>query len=257
MSPQISALRGAVAELTRAIAILEKQTQQIISESEPAISLISELIAGHLPASNVVPQSGINAYLFYDNLTTADAAQLRESENGAADSFDYYYIPQLHREIKNLSEEIAILEAQMENRLAPLEAIDRHSIEEDLALQAQAIAQLQEQTNQLLELYETKTQAPTGIFSKIEQLETGLNWLSRQISDLQNQGLLTGDSQQRSAVRNLPPNSSWKCLHTWKGHLEAIFSLDFIQDGMFLATGSADHTVKGKFPQNCSQKISP
>ncbi len=191
---QISDLRGAVAELTRALAILEKQTQQIISESEPALGLISELIAGHSLASNIVPPSGIDASLFYDNLTTADAAQLRESENGAADSFDYYYIPQLHREIKNLSEEIAILEAQMENRLAPLEAIDRHSIEEDLALQAQAIAQLQEQTNQLLELYETKTQAANEIFSKIEQLEAGLNQLTRQISDLQPSQVISNPS---------------------------------------------------------------
>ncbi len=191
---QISDLRGAVAELTRALAILEEQTQPIISESEPALGLISELIAGHSLASNIVPPSGIDASLFYDNLTTADAAQLRESENGAADSFDYYYIPQLHREIKNLSEEIAILEAQMENRLAPLEAIDRHSIEEDLALQAQALAQLQEQTNQLLELYETKTQAANEIFSKIEQLEAGLNQLTRQISDLQPSQVISNPS---------------------------------------------------------------
>jgi WD40 repeat protein len=241
---QISDLRGAVAELTRAIALLEKPTQQINSEPEPAIGLISELIAGHSPASTVVPSPGIDASLFYDNLTTADSAQLRESENGSADCFDYYYIPQLHREIQNLSEEIAILEAQMENRLAPLEAIDRHSIEEDLALQAQAIAELQEQTNQILAFYETKNYAPTEIYSKIEQLEAGLNQLTRQIFDLQPQVLLTGDSPQRSAVRNRPPNSSWKCLHTWNAHPEAIFSLDFSQDGMFLATGSADHTVK-------------
>ena len=151
---QISDLRESLAELTGAIDLLERRSEQIVPRSELR-GLISEAIETQWDSmrkqATMSQSSSFDG--FYPNSGQGNG-EFNGGDNRFSKSFDVYGIPQLHREIENLSEEIATLEAQMENRLSPLEAIDRHGIAEDLSLQAQAIAELQQQTNKLLAFYE-------------------------------------------------------------------------------------------------------
>lgn len=239
---QISDLRGSLAELTRAIALLETQTEQIIPQPELR-SLISDLIKLQLQESTTLQPSMIGQSL--SNGLSPNCEEIKGGDNGFHQEFhklfDFSSIPQLHREIENLSEEIATLEAQMENRLAPLEAIDRHAIEEDLSLQGQAIAQLQQQASKLLKFYEGDGDKTGQMSSKIDRVETLLSQLSTQVSELQPKVETELLDQTRFLDEQTLP---WTCLHTLIAHGEAVFGLDFSQDGNFLATGSADHTLK-------------
>lgn len=202
---QISDLRSEIAAINQLIASRDSRlprrgenNELIIPESQLR-DLITEMIVQELPklSSLISVEASLNQQFFFYKTLRQNFSESTDAQDETANSIDFYYLPQLHREIKNLSEEIGILETEMENRLAPLEAIDRHSIEEELDFQAQAIAELQEQINQLRELYASRTQGLTEICSKIAQLEAGLNQLTqqlaKQISDLQSQGLLKYD----------------------------------------------------------------
>jgi WD40 repeat protein len=244
---QISDLRGSLAELTRAIAWLEKETEQIVPRPELR-SLISDLILIQLQESipPLTPPSkggiGLSPTMMDQSLSlngfSSNGGEVK-GDNGFHPSSDVDSIPQLDREIKNISEEIATLEAQMENRLAPLEAIDRHAIEEDLSLQAQAIAQLQDQMKKLLKFYQGNNHQPGTMSSKLDRVETLLNQVSTQVSELPPKveaRVLSGNH-----LENQP---TWTCGQSFRGHSEAIFCLDCSQDQHLLATGSADHTLK-------------
>lgn len=202
---QISDLRSEIAAINQLIASRDSrlprrgENNELIIPENQLRDLIAEMIVQELPklSSLISVEASPNQQFFFYKTLSQNLTESTAEPNKTANSIDFYYIPQLDREIKNLSEEIGILEAEMENRLAPLEAIDRHSIEEDLALQSQAIAELQEQVNQLREFYASRTQGLTEICSKIAQLEAGLNQLSqqiaKQISELKSQGLWKDD----------------------------------------------------------------